>query len=52
MAMSFATKPGFNVDRMVAANAAYAKCDSNAYDMMKTQQAGLVHLQCNPLRVP
>jgi len=36
--MSFRTKPGSNVDRMVAANAAYAAAEGNAYSIIKTQQ--------------
>lgn len=38
-----ATKPGFNVDRMVKKNAMYAKAESDAYDMLKTQQVSTWH---------
>mmetsp|Transcript_45389 Transcript_45389/g.72849 ORF Transcript_45389/g.72849 Transcript_45389/m.72849 type:complete len:110 (+) Transcript_45389:100-429(+) len=41
--MSFRTKPGSNVDRMVAANAAYAAAEGNAYSIIKTQQVSTWH---------
>ena len=38
-----ATKPGFNVDRMVKENAMYATAEAYAYDILKTQQVSEWH---------